>query len=114
MTTSIRDKFKAIAEMSNKTLFNTDAFSAWRSGFRECAKLSSKTIARQVDEETEFRLDAWCTRGDDKPFGKFAIAGAKAGKQFGEENKSNVEEMKKINDFEWLKSQFNQLILPDE
>ena len=28
--------------------------------------------------------------------------------------KSNVEEMKKINDFEWLKSQFNQLILPDE
>lgn len=114
MTTSISDKFKAIAEMSNKTLFNTDAFSAWRSGFRECAKLSSKTIARQVDEETEFRLDAWCTRGDDKPFGKFAIAGAKAGKQFGEENKSNVEEMKKINDFEWLKAQFNQLILPDE
>ena len=114
MTTSISDKFKAIPEMSNKTAFNTDAFSAWRSGFRECAKLASKTIARQNDEETEFRLNAWCTRGDDKPFGKFAIAGAIAGKAFGEQNKDDPTEMKKINDFEWLQEQFNQSLQSDE
>ena len=61
MTTSISDKFKGIDKMSNTTAFNTDAFSAWRSGFRECCKLASRTIARQKDDETEFRLDAWCT-----------------------------------------------------
>jgi len=114
MTTSISDKFKGIDEMSNTTAFNTDALSAWRSGFRECAKLASKTIARQKDDETEFRLEAWCTRGADKPFGKFAIAGAKAGKLFGEENKDNAEELKKINDFEWLAEQFRTSSQQDE
>jgi hypothetical protein len=98
--------------MSNTTAFNTDAFSAWRSGFRECCKLASRTIARQKDDETEFRLDAWCTRGDDKPFGKAAIAGAKAGRAFGEDNKGNAQELVKINDFEWLKNQFETLYLP--
>ena len=109
MTTSISDKFKGIEEMSNTSAFNTDSFSAWRSGFRECAKLASRTIARQKDEETEFRLEAWCTRGADKPFGKAAIAGAIAGKEFGELNKDNVEELAKINDFEWLKEEFKKL-----
>jgi hypothetical protein len=109
MTTSISDKFKGIEEMSNTSVFNTDSFSAWRSGFRECAKLSSRTIARQKDDETEFRLDAWCTRGADKPFGKAAIAGAKAGRAFGEDNKDNAQELVKINDFEWLKDEFKKL-----
>ena len=109
MTTSISDKFKGIEEMSNTSVFNTDSFSAWRSGFRECAKLSSRTIARQKDDETEFRLDAWCTRGADKPFGKAAIAGAKAGRIFGELNASNLDELVKINDFEWLKDEFKKL-----
>lgn len=109
MTTSISDKFKGIDKMSNTTAFNTDAFSAWRSGFRECAKLASRTIARQKDDETEFRLNAWCTRGEDKPFGKAAIAGAKAGKEFGELNKDDAQELLKINDFEWLKKEFKRL-----
>lgn len=109
MTTSISDKFKGIDEMSNTTAFNTDSFSAWRSGFRECAKLASRTIARQKDDETEFRLDAWCSKGDDKPFGKAAIAGAIAGKNFGEEHKDSPEELAKINDFNWLKDEFKKL-----
>ena len=112
MTTSISDKFKGIDKMSNTTAFNTDAFSAWRSGFRECCKLASRTIARQKDDETDFRLDAWCSRGDDKPFGKAAIAGAIAGKAFGEMNADNPDELVKINDFEWLKNQFEILYLP--
>jgi hypothetical protein len=112
MTTSISDKFKGVDKMSNTTAFNTDAFSAWRSGFRECCKLASRTIARQKDDETDFRLDAWCSRGDDKPFGKAAIAGAKAGKAFGEMNADNPDELVKINDFEWLKNQFEILYLP--
>ena len=114
MTTSISDKFKGIEEMSNTSAFNTDSFSAWRSGFRECCKLASRTIARQKDEETEFRLDAWCTRGADKPFGKAAIAGAKAGKEFGIANKDNQQELSKINDFEWLKEEFKRSYLQAE
>ena len=108
MTTSISSKFKAVSVISNVTAFNTDPFSAWKSGFRECAKLASKTIDRQKDYETFERLDIWCNKGTNKPFGIDAIRGAKAGKKFGEENKDNLEELSKINDFEWLYEQFSK------
>jgi hypothetical protein len=103
MTTSISTKYKPVFEVSNITCFNTDEFSAWRSGFRECCKLSSKVIDRQNDKETIERLETWCTVGADRPFGKYAIEGAIAGKEYGEANTGNLESLKKINDFEWLR-----------
>jgi hypothetical protein len=103
MTTSISDKFKLVEFVSNITAFNTDAYSTWKSAFRECVKLASKSIDRQVDEETKHRLDTWCTQGDDKMFGEFAIAGALAGKVFAE---THPTETHKINDFDWLYQQF--------
>ena len=106
MTTSISDRFKAIDETSNITAFNTDSFSAWRSGFRECAKLASQTIDRQDNTETLERLEIWCNQGVNRPFGIDAIKGAKAGRNFGEKNKDNPVKLQKINDFEWLKETF--------
>jgi len=107
MTTSISSKFKAISEISNITAFNTDPFNTWKSAFRECAKLSSKVIDRQKDIETQSRLEKWCTVGIDRPYGKYAIDGAKSGAQFGARNKDNIEILKNINDFNWLKEQFD-------
>jgi hypothetical protein len=107
MTTSISNKFKAVQEISNITGFNTDPFSTWKSAFRECTKLSSKVIDRQKDDETQQRLQTWCTKGKDRPFGEYAILGAIAGKQYGIDNVGNIEALKKINDFDWLKEQFD-------
>ena len=107
MTTSISKKFKAMNAVSNVNSFNTDEFTTWRSAFRECCKLSSRAIERQFEEETQQRLDIWCNIGQDAPFGEYAIAGAKAGRRYGLENKNNLEELRKINDFEWLKEKFN-------
>jgi hypothetical protein len=109
MTTSISDKFKVVNRISNITNFNNDEFGAWKSAFRECVKLSSKAINGQLDEETEFRLKVWCTRGKDKLYGKYVIAGAKAGKEYGSKYVGNVDALNKINDFEWLREQFNNL-----
>ena len=108
MTTSISTKFKKIHQVSNITAFNTDSFNTWRSAFRECCKLSSKVIDRQKDKETEDRLDVWCSVGKDRPFGNYAIAGALSGREYGESNKGNIEALKKINDFEWLKEKYNE------
>jgi hypothetical protein len=99
MTTSISDSFKIMDTASNITAFNTDAFSTWKSAFRECAKLASKSVKSQIDEETEQRLNVWCTQGADKLFGDVAIAGALAGKLFAE---TQPTEIHKINDFDWL------------
>ena len=108
MTTSISTKYKPVFEVSNITSFNTDAFSAWRSGFRECCKLASKVIDRQNDKETLERLEIWCTVGLDRPFGKYTIAGAIAGEEYGNSNIGNLEALKKINDFEWLQGKFDE------
>lgn len=104
MTTSISNKFKAISEIANITAFNIDPFNAWKSAFRECAKLSSRIIDRQKDDETEQRLETWCTVGEDNPYGSYAVAGARAGCEFGISNSNDI---KLINDFDWLWEQFN-------
>lgn len=105
MTTSISPKFNAMESVSNITAFNTDAFNTWKSAFRECCKLSSKTIRGQVDNESEERLQTWTSVRKDVPFGEYAIKGAIAGMQFGI---SNGADLQLINDFEWLYEQFSK------
>ncbi len=107
MTSSISTGFRVMPNVSNITAFNTDEFSTWRSAFRECAKLSSKIILGQVDEETESRLETWCTTMFDVPYNQYALAGALAGKEYGIKNAGNVPALNMINDFNWLKSQFD-------
>ena len=97
MTMNISSKFKAMPEISNITSFNTDAFSTWRSAFRECCKL-----AVMNNEESLARLSAWCQLNDNAPYGFYAYSGALAGRKYGQKNASNEEALNKINDFTWL------------
>lgn len=106
MTSSISTGLRVMETVSNITEFNTDPFNTWKSAFRECVKLSSKIILGQVDQETENRLKIWCTTGINEPFGEYAIAGALAGKAYGEKNAGNIPAIRLINDFNWLKTQF--------
>lgn len=106
MTTSISSKFNAIPQISNITAFNTDPFNTWRSAFRECAKLASKTINRQDSVETNYRLDVWTTNHNNGDYSEYALAGAKAGKKFGLDNKTDIS---LINDFDWLQQFFQQV-----
>ena len=106
MTTSISEKIKIMPDVSNITSFNINPYETWKSAFRECVKLSSKIIDRNYDEENEVRLKIWMEKGEDKPFGKYAMAGAKAGYMYGSMNLGNNEALNLINNFDWLKSQF--------
>jgi len=107
MTTSISDKFRAVGELSVITGFNTGEFETWKSAFRECCKLSSKVIDRQKDTETQERLTIWTSVGTERKYGEYAILGAKAGKAYGEKHSGDIEALRKINDFDWLKEKFN-------
>ena len=108
MTTSISKKFKAVNKVSNINSFNTDEFTTWRSAFRECCKLASRIIERQHEEETQKRLETWCLVGENEPFGKYAIDGARAGREYGLANKDDLTAMKQINDFDWLNIKFKE------
>ena len=107
MTTSITDKFKPMPQLANITAFNTGPFETWKSAFRECCKLSSKVIDRQKYDETESRLQIWQTVGADRPFGEYAIQGAIHGAKYGEKHAQSPQDLRRINDFEWLQEQFD-------
>jgi len=107
MTTSIGAKFKPLFEISNITGFNTDPFNTWRSAFRECTKLSSSIIDHNKQIDDAYRLEVWCTRGENRRYGEYALLGAQQGRDFGEHYRGNVDALKKINDWNWLRKQFN-------
>lgn len=110
MTTSISPRFKSMPQISNITAFNINPLCTWRSAFRECAKLASRTILGQLDDESAYRLKVWTHVGGDRPFGEYALAGASAGEWFGKTYKGNKKMLVKINDYDWLTIQFNEHI----
>lgn len=105
-TTSVSKHFKVMPGISNITKFNTDPFSAWRSGFRECTKLASKLIHGQDNADSEYRLNIWCSAGADREFGDFAIMGANEGREFGIAHKDQPDVLGLINDYHWLEQKF--------
>jgi hypothetical protein len=107
-TTSISDSFKVMPEISNYTVIDTDAFTAWKSAFRECAKLSSNIINRSVEDDNTNRLNTWCTVGANTKYGLAVISGAHTGRDYGEKYYNNKEMLNKINDFSWIKQQFKE------
>lgn len=107
MTSSLPNaKYHVVHELSNITEFNTDPFNSWRSAFRECTKLASKVISGQKDDETQHRLDVWCSTGSALPNGKWVIKGAVAGRDYGFENRDDLTRLFMINDLEWMRTKF--------
>lgn len=121
-TTGFGLTIKTFDKVSNITAFNYDEFNTWRSAFRECAKLTTnltneelkhkvrynQDVLNAIYKDTNDRLDTWCKRGADRPFGSYAIAGALAGKEFGLIHAGDKEMMSKINDYEWMKNEFTR------
>ena len=107
ITTSLSNKLTIVPKVASINRFASSPWNAWRSGFREAAKLASSTIARSNQDENSTRLSAWISKGLDRRFGEYVIPGARSGMQYGTENKNNQDALSKINDWSWLYEQFN-------
>lgn len=108
MTTSISKQIIALPEIANITAFNSDAFSAWRSAFRETCKLSSGTIKYRNKDVDEYRLSVWCEKFNNVDYAEFVKLGALAGRDYGTANKNDVSKLSLINNFDWLKNEFSR------
>jgi hypothetical protein len=106
ITTSLSNKLTIIPKVASINRFASSPWNAWRSGFREAAKLASGMIARSNQSEAAERLSAWTTKGLDRRFGEYVIPGAVLGMQYGIENKGNQDALILINDWSWLYEQF--------
>jgi hypothetical protein len=107
-TTSVGSHFIPKEDVASVTAFNTGPFESWKSGFREATKLASRVIRKNIQDENEKRLDAWCSIGSDKPYGEYCIQGACDGREFGLVNQTQPEQLKLINDFNWLRERFEK------
>lgn len=108
ITTSLGCNFNVVDRISNVTAFNCDAFSAWRSAFRECAKLSAGVIYNSDADENRQRIHMWQTVGSDQPYGPDAIRGAILGTTFGARFHDKPEKMLLINDREWMRKTYDK------
>lgn len=100
-TTGLSSRFKAMPEVSCVTRFNTDAYSTWRSAFRECVKLALKD-----DAESKERLEGWLHPVPNAEFRHDAKRGAEEGRAYALSNKNDLDALAKINDYEWLYEQY--------
>ena len=79
--------------------YNTDAYSTWRSAFRECVKL-----ATSKDPDATQRLGAWLNPITDAEYSAEAKQGAEQGNDYAGKHSNDINALQKINDYEWLRS----------
>jgi len=111
---------KVFDEVSNITAFNYDEFNTFRSAYRECAKLAANITNKAVRDQLNFeeaiklkkeadsRLHTWTTVGEGKKFGDICMYGALEGKSYGIKFADDPVSLKKINDYDWMKNEFNK------
>ena len=101
MFTGIMPKISAEDKISCITSFNVDEFSTWRSAFRECVKLYRNNQMGKLNE--------WLSSDPKKKFGKYAALGASQACDYVDQFSNNHSELLKINDYAWLRQQFDLL-----
>ena len=101
MFTGIMPKISDEDKISCVTTFNVDEFSTWRSAFRECVKLYKNNQMGKLNE--------WLSSNPKKKFGKYAALGASQACDYASEFASDHKALLKINDYTWLRQQFDLL-----
>ncbi len=101
-TTGLSKRFKVMPEVACTTRFNTDAYSTWRSAFRECVKLATSS-----DPDAQQRLGAWLHPVPDADFRHEAKLGAEQGNDYAGRNRGNITALELINDYDWLKEYYD-------
>ena len=103
-TTSVGN-IKIVDEVVATSVFNTDAESAWRSGFREAVKLCVN-VANNDDDESLQRLLAWLTVTLPVDYAVDTHSGAIDGVEF-YLSSLRIDDLKIINDFDKLQTLFD-------
>lgn len=94
----------AVPEVSCTTRYNTTPFDTWKGAFREVAKLKSGEMTHGAEE----KLQAWLSPVTTENFYEYTVSGVKYGLAYATQYGKDKERMARLNDYEWLREQFNK------
>jgi hypothetical protein len=83
--------------------YNTDAFSTWRTSFREAIKLKLDDSS-----DSKYRLSIWSLIGEGD-FAQYSIQGAKDAVDYYDEVNGDIDKLKLSYEWAWLKDKFSSL-----
>jgi hypothetical protein len=96
---TLDDKHEVVPILSGTAYYNNDAWTCWRTAFRECIKLRMAT-----DVESQYRLKQWLTVNKSGTIGEWSICGAQDAVEYYDSVAGNFDELRKSYDWEWLAS----------
>lgn len=108
LTTTIGSEFRIVDKVSNIAAFDTDAYSTWRSAFRECVKLYHNISKDRLDPVHRERINAWLSSSQGE-YCKWARSGAIHGVRYCRRNLNEYNILLKINDSQWLEEEFKRI-----
>jgi len=86
--------------VSGTAYYDGDAWTCWRTAFRECLKLRHSL----PDVENEYRLEKWLEPNDEDDYVKWSHIGAQDAMRYYDEVKGDFAEIKKSYEWAWLAS----------
>lgn len=99
---TLDDEHEVVEEISGTAMFNTDAFSTWRTAFRETIKLKAAT-----DHMSKQRLHTWLTKAEGN-FADYCLKGAKDASDYYDEVAGDFNKLKLSYEWAWLKAKFDK------
>jgi len=92
---------------SGIAMYNTDAWSTWRTAFREALKLKATIVDNPNDTASIERLMAWSTKGEGM-YGDYSIKGALDAIEYYDEVNGDMDKLRLSYEWEWLRGKFNE------
>jgi hypothetical protein len=96
---TLDSEHEVVPILSGTANYHMDAWTCWRTAFRECLKLKGQT-----DIESQYRLDKWLSVNKQGTHGEWSIIGANDAVEYYNSVDGNFEELKKSYDWAWLAS----------
>ena len=102
---TLDDEHASIELLSGTAMYNTDAFSTWRTAFREVIKLLCDDTP--ISKE---RLEVWLNKADpEQPFFQDSIKGALDAEEYFQEVDGDFEKLRLSYEWEWLKERYEEV-----
>jgi len=98
---TLDDEHEVVDMNSGIAMYNTDAFSTWRTSFREAIKLRADNSQASKD-----RLDAWLNIGEGD-YAQYSCEGAQHAVEYYESVNGDLDKLRLSYDWPWLKEYFN-------